>query len=364
MKTQELTFTGLRTRTVNVSVKRPVISRIGSFENWAFICVDVETAGGITGRSYISPYLIGQAAAVSNCITALAHPLEGRVISPATFYDESMRRISLMGKSGIALYALAALDMAFWDAHAKAAGQPLAVHLGGTIEPVKAYNSSGLWLAPIDTLARETEALIAEGGFSAVKVRLGRETTGDDRNAIAEVRKAAGPDIAVMSDFNQGLTFSDALHRLRALDDAGLYWFEEPIAYHDLENCATLARKTKTPITLGENFHGPRDLHAALSARACDMVMPDVMRIGGVTGWLRAAAIAEQAGIDLSSHLFPEVSAHLMRVTPTAHWLEWTDWANPILADPFALKDGHVVIPDRPGSGIAWNEDALATYRV
>jgi mandelate racemase len=125
-----------------------------------------------------------------------------------------------------------------------------------------------------------------------------------------------------------------------------------------------LRAKLKTPIQLGENFYGPRDMYHALQAGAGDYVMPDLMRIGGVSGWLRSAPIAAAAGIQVSTHLYPEVSAHLMRVTETAHWLEWQDWANPILREPFTLADGHLLIPDRPGAGIAWDEAAVKHYRI
>jgi mandelate racemase len=152
------------------------------------------------------------------------------------------------------------------------------------------------------------------------------------------------------------------LHRCHGLDDQGLYWFEEPIAYDNLGGYAQLTRELKTPVQLGENFYGPRAVFEAIQARAGDYVMPDLMRVGGVTGWLRAAAIAGAAGVQMSTHLYPEVAAHLMRVTETAHWLEWQDWANPILAEPFRLENGHLLIPDRPGNGIEWDEDAIERY--
>jgi mandelate racemase len=116
-------------------------------------------------------------------------------------------------------------------------------------------------------------------------------------------------------------------------------------------------------VQLGENFYGPRDLFQALAAGAGDYVMPDLMRIGGVSGWLRAAPIAAAAGVEVSTHLYPEVAAHLLRVTETAHWLEWQDWADPIVAEPFPVRDGQVMVPDRPGNGLAWNEDAVKRYR-
>jgi mandelate racemase len=166
-----------------------------------------------------------------------------------------------------------------------------------------------------------------------------------------------------MVDFNQGLSFGDALHRCHALDGEGLYWFEEPVTYNNLEGYSRLREELKTPLQLGENFYGPRSLHQALAAGAGDYVMPDLMRIGGVTGWLRAAAIAGAAGIEMSSHLYPEFSAHLLRVTETAHWLEWQDWADPVLVEPFKIADGNLQIPDKPGAGIEWDEAAVKRWR-
>ncbi|MEJ2015383.1 MAG: enolase C-terminal domain-like protein [Limibacillus sp.] len=357
-------FTKLTVRAADVPLNRPVIAKVGSFPKWVFICVDVETDAGVTGRGYIAPYLIDYAPAVASTIRTLGARFLEREIAPAAFYDEGMKAISLLGKSGIALYALAALDIAFWDAQAKSAGKPLAEHLGGSIGPVPAYNSTGLWLGTNEGLEAQAAELVEQGGFSAMKVRLGRDSLIEDLEAIAAIRRGAGRPITLLSDFNQGLSFPAAKERLNSLDDAGLGWFEEPIAYHDLDNCAALAAMLKTPVIIGENFHGPYDQQQAIAKRACDAVMPDLMRIGGVTGWLRAAALAEPQGLPVSSHLFTEVSAHLMRVTPGAQWLEWTDWVHPILAEPFEVKEGAVVIPDRPGNGIEWNETGLAKYEI
>lgn len=260
------------------------------------------------------------------------------------------------------MIAVSGLDMAAWDALAKAANRPLAEFLGGSLAPVPTYNSNGLWLTDVAALAAEAGALVAEGGTKGLKLRLGRDRLADDLRAIEAVRSAAGPDVSLMVDFNQGMSFGDALHRCHALDDQQLYWFEEPIAYDNLAGHAQLARELATPVQLGENFYGPRALAQAVTMGAADFVMPDLMRIGGVTGWLRAAAIAGAAGVPMSSHLYPEFSAHLLRVTESAHWLEWQDWANPILAEPFPLADGDLVIPDRPGAGIEWQEEAVRRF--
>jgi mandelate racemase len=146
--------------------------------------------------------------------------------------------------------------------------------------------------------------------------------------------------MSLMVDFNQGLHLGEALERCHAIDDLGLAWIEEPIVYDNLEGYARLTADLKTPVQIGENFYGPRALYTALQMKACDYVMPDFMRIGGVTGWQRAAAIAAAAGIPISTHLYPEVAAHVMRVSETAHWLEWQDWANPISQQPYEVKAG------------------------
>ena len=181
---------------------------------------------------------------------------------------------------------------------------PLAVLLGGTHGPVPAYNSNGLWLTDVETLAREAEELVAEGGFTGLKLRLGRDRLADDLAAIREVRTAAGDGIKLMVDFNQGLPLGDALDRCHALDDQGLYWFEEPIAYDNTAGYAQLARELARQSSSGRTF---TDL--AISTRRCGLarrcVMPDLMRIGGVAGWLRAAPIAAAAGIQVSTHLHP-----------------------------------------------------------
>ena len=287
-----------------------------------------------------------------------------RVTQAVDLYRRGMGALHLLGREGITLIAISGLDMAAWDALAKAAGMPLAEFLGGGIGPVPAYNSNGLWLTSPDKLAAEAAALMAEGGFAALKLRLGRERLADDLTAIRAVRESAGSTARLMCDFNQGLSLGDALARCHSLDDQGLYWFEEPIAYDNIAGYAQLAREPDTPIQLGENFYGSRALYQAMLAGGGDFVMPDLMRIGGVSGWLRAAAITSAAGVPMSTHLYPEAAAHLMRVTDTAHWLEWQDWADPILSEPFEVKDGQIIVPDRPGMGIDWNETAVAKFAL
>jgi mandelate racemase len=238
------------------------------------------------------------------------------------------------------------------------------VLLGGTVKPIPAYNSCGLWIQPVDTLADEAERLLAAGAFSAVKMRVGRADFAQDLAAVRVIKRRLGEGITVMCDFNQCLTVAEAITRGRALDHEGLYWIEEPTRHDDYAGYAKICTAVHTPIQTGENLRNTFALLQALQAQSLDFVMPDVQRIGGVTGWMRAAAIAHAHGVEMSSHLFPEYSVHLLGVTPTAHYLEYMDWANPILAEPCQIKDGHALIPDRPGVGITWNEEAVVRYQV
>jgi mandelate racemase len=363
MRFEKLTFRSVEVRAVSVPLRRPVISKVGLFEHWPIILIDLHTEEGVTGRAYLEPYLQNAARYLIPAIHDLAAPRAGKPIHPLDDFQAMHRSLNLVGYEGMSMIAVSGLDMAAWDALAKAADMPLVNFLGGSLGSVRAYNSNALWLTDVAKLENEASALVDEGGFKGLKLRLGRECVADDLLAIEAVRAGAGNEIKLMVDFNQGLAFGDALHRCHALDGEGLYWFEEPVTYNNLDGYSRLRTELRTPLQLGENFYGPRSLHQALAARAGDYVMPDLMRIGGVTGWLRAAAVCGAAGIEMSSHLYPEFSAHLLRVTETAHWLEWQDWADPILSEPFRVSDGNLEIPNRPGAGIEWDEAAVKRYR-
>ena len=364
MRSESLTFKSIQARPVVLKLKRPVTARIATITDWPLILIDLHTEEGIVGRSYLEPYVIKSMKYLVPALRDLGDLLKGRRIAPFELYDVARKSLHFVGYQGLSMIAVSGLDMAAWDALAKAANRPLCVLLGGSVGPVKSYNSNGLWLREPQAIAEEAVELRDEGGFTGLKLRLGRERIEDDLATIKAVRRSVGDGMHLMVDFNQGLNLAEALQRCHMLDDFGLTWIEEPIVYDNMDGYAQLAAELKTPIQIGENFYGPRDLHAALQRKACDFVMPDFMRIGGVTGWLRAAAIAGAAGVPMSTHLYPEVAAHVMRVTETAHWLEWQDWADPILQKPYDVKDGLLHIPDAPGVGLEWNEEAVAANLV
>jgi mandelate racemase len=360
----KLTVRGLRARPVMVPFKRPPISASGGLPRAALVLVDLLTEEGITGRAYLFGFAAWALGPIVGCLEAIRDMLAGERLAPYDMEAKLRRSLTLLDTPGLVGLALAGVDMCAWDALAQAAGVPLVRLLGGEVKPVPAYNSCGLWIQPVERLADEAEALVAEGNFSAVKLRVGRDDPAEDVAAARAVKKRVGDQITVMCDYNQRLTVNEAILRGRMLDDEGLAWIEEPVRHDDYAGSARIAAELRTPIQIGENLVDTFELHRALEAKAMDYVMPDVQRIGGVTGWLRAAAIAHAHGMEMSSHLFPEYSAHLLAVTPTGHWLEYMDWATPLVAEPIEIRDGHAVIPDRPGSGITWDEDAVERYAV
>jgi mandelate racemase len=327
------------------------------------LLIDLETEQGITGRTYLFCYTPMGAALVARVLEEALAAVKGGAIEPANIGAKLARHFRLISTGGLVGLALSAIDVASWDALAIAAGKPLSEFVGGERKAIPAYNSNGLGLMPPGKLGEEAEALL-KAGFRAVKLRLGYATLAEDLAAVHAVRNRLPHDAAIMTDYNQALTVEEALQRGRALDSEGLKWIEEPIEHDDYAGCARIARELATPVQIGENFVGPNAMAAAIAAQASDYMMPDLMRIGGVTGWLRAASLAAKSKIPLSSHLLPEVSAALLALSPTAHWLEYVDWAAPILAEPLLVVNGTVTPPDVPGSGVSWNEKAIARYRL
>jgi mandelate racemase len=358
-----LTVRRIRAAGVEVPMKLPLSTSAGTIRSAPLLLIDLETEEGVTGRSYLFCYLPAAARAIATMLGEVERSVRGERVAPADLWEKLARRFKLIGVQGIVRMAMSGFDVACWDALALAAGKPLVALLGGERRPIPAYNSNGLGLMAPEAAADEAEKLLARG-FRAVKLRLGHPTLQADVAALRAVRRRLPEGVALMVDFNQALSVAEALRRGRVIDAEGLLWIEEPIRHDDYRGCAELARELATPVQIGENFSLPEQMAVALAAGACDCVMPDLERIGGVTGWQRAASLAAERAAPMSSHLFPEASAHLLAVTPTCHFLEYVDWADAILAEPLSIVDGAAVIPARPGTGVVWDEKALERYRM
>jgi mandelate racemase len=356
-----LTFRALRAIPVMVPMNYALGTSVATVRTAPLLLVDLETDEGVTGRAYQFCYTAAAAPAVMRFLDDIAEAVSHRVLAPADLWAALSKRYALIGVQGIVRMAMALLDVAAWDAICQAAALPLARCLGAAPRPIPAYNSSGLGLMPAAALGDEAEKL-QEGGFRAVKLRLGYPTIEDDLQAVRAVRRRLRGDVQVMVDYNQALNVTEALRRAAALDGEGVYWIEEPIRHDDYRGCAAIAASIATPVQIGENFSQVYAMQTALDAHACDYVMPDLERIGGVTGWQLASALAAETGVPMSSHLYPEASVQLLAATPTAHWLEYVDWMAPLLEEPLSIVDGMAVATERPGIGLVWNRDMVRKY--
>lgn len=359
-----LTLRSLSGRAVAVPMKRALGTSVETIKVASLLLIDLATEEGVTGRSYAFCYRPSIARAGEALIEdLLSGALHGARLVPLELSQRLRSLFKLPGLAGLLAMIASAVDMAAWDAAARSVDLPLVTLLGSSPKPVAAYNSNGLGLIAPEEAAQEAEQLLADG-FKAVKLRVGRRDFSADLAAVRAVRKRIPPDALLMLDFNQALSFADASQRCRALDGEGVYWIEEPIRHDDYAHCAIVADATRTPIQIGENLSSLAQLATALSATASDYLMLDVDRIGGVAGWRSAVGIAEAYGREVSSHLYPEISVHLLGATATAHWLEFVDWAGPILQERLKPLEGHVGPLPGPGVGLHWDEDAVSRFRL
>lgn len=358
-----LTIKSVTLRKVLAPLPKPLKTASGQLTHAAVLLIDLKLSGGLTGVSYLFSPRADMLNSLAETVSALANSVQDMPCNPldiSKFWD---RGYLLFGGTGVVTMARAALDMAMWDAISKDQGKPFYQLLGGTEAPIRAYESSGLGLSDAQEVADEAMAY-TRNGFKEMKVRLGYATLDQDIEILEAVRVAVGPDIGLMVDYNQSLSRDAARDRCHALDAFGLLWIEEPLIAQDLEGAAILTDDLKTPIQLGENLFSDIEIARALELKSCDYLMPDVMKIGGATGWLRAADAAQKHAIPISSHLFPEISIHLLAIVENRHFLEYVNWMDAILEEPLQPENGFVRPSKSPGTGIGWNAAAVAKYLI
>lgn len=351
---------GVRARAVVVPLARPVKTAFGIVEAAPLVLIDVATDQGAIGHAYIFGYSKLTLKPLVGLIEEIGRDLTGKPIAPFDLMAALDAKFRLLGWQGLVGMAVSGLDMAFWDALGQLAGKPVVELLGGSARPIRAYDSYGA----VDPKTDEKDLRRSiERGFRGIKIKGGDGDAANDERVVKGVRALLGPDVALMIDFNQSLDPAEALRRIKRLAPYDLTWVEEPVPQEDLRGHAEVRKSSPIPIQAGENWWFPRGFAEAIATCASDFIMPDLMKVGGITGWLRVAALAEAASIPMSSHLFAEASAHVLSVTPTAHWLEVLDFAGSILASPIKIVDGTLTARG-PGLGLEWNESAVAKYLI
>ncbi|HYS13480.1 MAG TPA: enolase C-terminal domain-like protein [Burkholderiaceae bacterium] len=348
-----------RVRTVRVPLAEPHNTASGTVAESPLVLTDVACDDGGVGHSIVFTYTPAALKPTADLVATFGSWFVGETSAPLEIENRIARRLRLLGPQGLTGMAAAAIDMALWDAAARRHGVSLAALLGASPRQVPAYGAVGY--DGIDGSARTAEQW-AKRGFTGVKAKIGYPSIAEDLAVVRAMRSAIGRDVAILVDYNQSLTPTEAIERVRALDAEGLVWVEEPTLAHDYAGHARIAQAAATPIQCGENWWGVLDLRHALDAGASDFVMPDVMKIGGVSGWMRASALASARNVRVSNHLWPEISAQLLSATPTAHWLEYADWWNPVMAEPLVIEKGMANCAGVMGSGVAWNESAIEKF--
>jgi mandelate racemase len=350
----------VRARPVIVPLSRPLRTASGNIPASPLVLIDIETDQDVTGCAYLFGYTPLTLKPLCAFIDGIAPLLIGSAIAPVVIQEHLAATFKLLGRQGLIGMALSGIDMALWDALGRLAGRPVAELLGGTCKPVPAYDSFGI----VDSRAdrRALEASI-EAGFKAVKIKIGAASPADDVETVRAVRDVIGPEVQLMVDLNQSQSADSAIRRIDRLAAYELSWVEEPVAAEDLTGHARVRAASPVPIQTGENWWFAADMARAIEAEACDLVMPDLMKIGGITGWLKAMALAEAASLPISSHIFPEASAHVLPVSPTAHFLEYLDIAGPILTERLSLQNGFATARG-PGLGMDWDENSVERFLV
>ena len=281
----------------------------------------------------------------------------------ARIWDKLVWAGASVGRSGLATQAIAAFDVALWDMKAKRAGLPLAKLLGARRDSVQCYNTSGGFLStPVDQLVANCESAIA-GGIGGIKIKVGSPDPMSDLSRLEAVRKVVGDRVPLMVDANQQWDRPTAERVGRALEEFNLVWIEEPLDAYDVEGHARLAAQLVTPIASGEMLTSVAEHLALIANDAVDFIQPDAPRVGGITQFLKIATMAEQKYLKMAPHFAMEIHLHLAAAYAHDTWVEHFDWLDPLFNEHLEIKDGRMMVSDRPGLGFTLSEQALA-WRV
>jgi L-alanine-DL-glutamate epimerase-like enolase superfamily enzyme len=355
-------ITGFKTQVV--SVPREAGSLLAGPAS--FVTIRLQTDDGIEGIGY-SGFVAGV------MLKALKSAVDG--IGELTVGEDPLNVEALTGRlfttagggapAGLATSAIAGIDVALWDLKGKAAGMPLYKLLGGYRNRIPTYASGWLWRNYDLNQLAETAPKLVQQGFTAMKFRLGAEkTASDELERVRVMREAAGPDVTLMIDINQGWNVNQAITIGRHLHNYDIFWLEDPIQHQDFAGLATIADALDTPVCAGEYHFGLAPHRLAVENRSVDIVMVDLMRAGGITGWMKAAHLAEAFNLPVVTHLATEVLAHALAAVPNGLTSEYMPWTLGMFKESTLpqLEKGELVLSDRPGLGLEFDEEALARY--
>lgn len=353
-------------RLVRVPVEPPRGDAIQQFDALELPFVHVTDGAGRTGVGF--GYTIGTGG--TTVLELLRAELLGKLAGQdarriAHIHEHLFKSIHALTPGCVSSTALAAIDIALWDLAGKRTGTPLHILLGGAKERVLVYNTHVGWLnRPLEEMLELCREAVTRDGFRALKLKVGKRDSEEDRERVARVRETVGREVWLMVDANQSWTFGEAVRRLRLLEEFGLVWIEEPLPATDVQGFARLGLHTSIPRAGGESLYAPAYFYECVRGGALDILQPDVVRVGGITNAMRVCQLAYAANLRVAPHVSPELSVTVAAAVPNSMCVEYIPQMEPVLRRRVRLEDGYAVPPDAPGHGIEFDEEALLKFEV
>ncbi len=356
-------ITALKTQLVNLPLAKPIKTAIHQIKSLGCVLVSIETDDGLVGQSYLFTINAARLKAYDEMVCGFAHQVIGK--DPhyiGAIWQNIWQEINPSGHKGVTIAALSAIDTACWDLIGKAADQPLHLLFGACRDRIRTYASGGLWLSQsIDSLLSEAQEFIQQG-FRAMKVRIGSGDLESNVERVKALKAAIGPDIGLLADINQALTPKQAIRLGLRLDEFDLEWIEEPVVTHDLKGQAQVTAALLTPVASGETEYTRFGMQQMIDHRACDILMPDLQRIGGLSEMLKVASIASAHNMPISTHIFTEHSLCIAGTASNCLSVEHMPWFADLFNESMEIENGDIIIPQRPGTGFTFNQNSIQKY--
>lgn len=358
-------ISSIQTSLFSIPPLTPRSDAIQAFTAMELLVVELATADGLKGIGYGYTIGTGGRAAKAFLDHELVPLLPGEDCEcHQHVWDKMFAHTRAANGGPIDSIARAAVDVAVWDIKSESRGVPLFKLLGGSQERIPGYDTEGGWLnLSIHELVSNARSSI-ENGFRAIKIKVGKENSAEDVRRVEAVRKAVGPDIKLMVDANQAWTVTEAIRRAKMFEPFDLFWLEEPIPAGDVSGHAELRRHTSIPIAIGETIYSKEHFAEYLRQGAASVVQPDVSRIGGITEWMKIAAMAGSLHVAVAPHFLMELQIHLVAAIPNGIFLEYIPQLGPVLKQDLTFQDGYFIPPPRPGHGILFDKEKLERYRI
>lgn len=338
---------------------------IQSFTTMELLLVELRTSSDLSGLGYGYTIGTGGRAAMTFVEKELLPLLPGEDCAMHDRIWGKMLAATRASSGGpISGIARAAVDIAVWDIKAKACNLPLYKLLGGAQDRVPVYDTEGGWLhLSIEELVHNAQ-LSLERGFRGLKIKVGKESAAEDVRRIEAVRAKIGPDVNLMVDANQSWTPAQAIRRAKLFEPYDLFWLEEPIPAGSIRGHRELRKQTSIPIAVGEALYSKETFAEYVKNGAASVLQPDVARVGGITEWMKIAAMAEAFHISVAPHFLMEIQIHLAAAIPNGIFIEYIPQLAQVLEEEPALENGYFLAPERPGHGIQFSWRKLEQYRV